>query len=306
MNFFSKFASLLRYPLSIAFLLVLPFFILVRGSVFFYHLGWTGYLALLLASLLTVFVLVIYFIFVDRWYLTQLYVPLSIKISTVAIMILAFNAHGLLIFSKNNVKDPTLISEFTQVHPLLRLAVSTVSYFDGSMIVTDMSRTREDYKSMGLSALENSLHYVQKDNYVHAVDFRTMGRGNIHNWLMEKIFVTLGFNSLRHVGTADHLHISLPIYTHNDLNLGVTERLIFSVAVLKFVDRDVLMSRALRPTWMWEGRATQDDSREGISRVESGTETEQLPRCVRATLAIEQLLRIITPCHENNMTHIYI
>ena len=47
------------------------------------------------------------------------------------------------------------------------------------------------------------------DGYVYAVDLRTQGRSEIRNWALEWLFQLVGFNTLRHVGTADHLHISI-------------------------------------------------------------------------------------------------
>ncbi len=63
---------------------------------------------------------------------------------------------------------------------------------------------------MGLPVYERSLHFEQADGYIHAMDLRTLGRGEWRNRLMELYFRTLGFRTLRHVGTADHLHVSLP------------------------------------------------------------------------------------------------
>jgi hypothetical protein len=45
---------------------------------------------------------------------------------------------------------------------------------------------------------------------VHAVDLRTIGRAEWKNVLLNWYFRSMGFRTLRHVGTADHLHVSLP------------------------------------------------------------------------------------------------
>jgi hypothetical protein len=64
---------------------------------------------------------------------------------------------------------------------------------------------------MGLPVRDQSLHYPQKSGYVHAVDIRTKGRPEWKNKLTEMTFELFGMSTLRHVGTADHLHISLPL-----------------------------------------------------------------------------------------------
>jgi hypothetical protein len=62
---------------------------------------------------------------------------------------------------------------------------------------------------MGLPPAEASLHFEQATGYVHALDLRTRGRPEWRNRAVELGFWALGFHSLRHVGTADHLHLSL-------------------------------------------------------------------------------------------------
>ena len=81
---------------------------------------------------------------------------------------------------------------------------------DRDLLITDMTRKREDYAAMGLPALRQSLHNPQADGYVHAIDLRTRHRAEIRNWLLETYFELMGFHTLRH-GTADHLHVSIPV-----------------------------------------------------------------------------------------------
>jgi hypothetical protein len=64
---------------------------------------------------------------------------------------------------------------------------------------------------MGLPVHDSSLHYAQPDGYVHAVDLRTIGRREVKNRLVQLYFALMGFATLRHVGTADHLHVELPL-----------------------------------------------------------------------------------------------
>ena len=97
------------------------------------------------------------------------------------------------------------------VHPLIRVAASTIILVDDEVMITGLGRTPDDYANMGLPQRENSLHYEQADGFVHAMDLRTVGRSDIRNDLTEFYFKAMGFSTLRHVGTADHLHVSLPI-----------------------------------------------------------------------------------------------
>jgi hypothetical protein len=64
---------------------------------------------------------------------------------------------------------------------------------------------------MGLPVNDGTLHYRQRDGWAHAVDLRTNGRGEVVNRLVELYFRVMGFRTLRHVGTADHLHVELPL-----------------------------------------------------------------------------------------------
>jgi hypothetical protein len=93
----------------------------------------------------------------------------------------------------------------------MRMGASTYLLFDRDAVVTDLERTAEDYLRMGLPVNETSLHFKLEDRYVHAMDLRTIGRSAWRNRLTEMYFQFMGFRSLHHVGTADHLHVSLPI-----------------------------------------------------------------------------------------------
>jgi hypothetical protein len=62
---------------------------------------------------------------------------------------------------------------------------------------------------MGLPVSRESLHYRQADGWVHAVDLRT--HAGLKSLLVQWYFDLMGFDTLRHVGTHDHLHVSLPL-----------------------------------------------------------------------------------------------
>jgi hypothetical protein len=124
-------------------------------------------------------------------------------------MIVFYCGYGLLFLSSVNAKSETVRDYYSSVHPLLRLSLSTAILADREIVVTDAKREPEDYARMGLPLLENSLHFRQDGGYVHAVDLRTIGRAEWKNALLVGYFRVMGFRTLRHVGTADHLHVSL-------------------------------------------------------------------------------------------------
>jgi hypothetical protein len=117
--------------------------------------------------------------------------------------------HGLFYLSGDNFKSENLREEIRKVHPILRLSLSTLIHLDKSLIITDADRRPEDYRKMGLHSKNHSLHYRQKSGYSHAIDLRTNGRNEIRNFLVSAYFRMMGFNTLRHLGTDDHLHVSL-------------------------------------------------------------------------------------------------
>lgn len=129
---------------------------------------------------------------------------------TIALLLMVlYSLQGILFLSSNNLKTSALKNEIREVHPILRLSVSTLAFLDKGLIITDAQRVPEDYRKMGLKQKSHSLHYEQEDGYTHALDLRTNNRNEIRNILMSGYFKMMGMNTLRHVGTADHLHISL-------------------------------------------------------------------------------------------------
>lgn len=204
--------KLIYNVLKIVLLLVLPFVILVRGAVYLHShyelFPWLSILGAMGATFVLIFL-----------YMTFFYGKMTGKIGKsgvlyrrtflAAVLVAGYCGYGLVFLSGANAKHDEVRSEYTELHPILRLGVSTLVFLDGDLIVTDASRVTEDYAKMGLPALKNSLHYKQSNGYVHAVDIRTNGRSNNRNLAIQTYFKLMGFNTLRHVGTGDHLHISL-------------------------------------------------------------------------------------------------
>lgn len=200
--------ELLQGLLRLIAIVALPFVVLVRGAVFFYEYGNVpAWLAVLVAALLTIGLVTLY----ARWLLRKFKgrPPVLLLAKWVALPLVVFYCgFSLLYLSRVNAKSDVR-DYYTTVHPLLRLALSTWILVDDKLVVTDMRRAREDYAKMGLPVNETSLHYRQVDGWVHAVDLRTAKRGWFRNRVTQFYFWAMGFKTLRHVGTADHLHVDL-------------------------------------------------------------------------------------------------
>lgn len=203
---------LLYYLVKIILLLVLPFIFLIRGSVYLHtqHHFYPS-MALLGGIIATMALLVIYFsYFYGR--MTGKFGSFDAlkRRSLLAVVILAvYCINGLLFLSGNNAKTDEVQKEYRSLHPILRLSISTIVYLDKDLILTDASRVPEDYRKMGLKTKRASLHYKQSSGYVHAFDVRTKNQSEVRNFLLKWYFKLMGFNTLRHGGTGDHLHISL-------------------------------------------------------------------------------------------------
>ncbi|WP_138430905.1 hypothetical protein [Fodinibius saliphilus] len=190
---------------------VAPFFLLIRTSVYLYsRYHFDGWLALGGGLLATILLLLCYALFLkirfsSGWRLNR-YVQ-----GAIALLVAAYTLYGLLYFSELNAKTEQVSSYYRSLHPIMRVALSTATLADSDILVTDIQRRPEDYIKMGLPQRKHSLHFVQQDGYVHAVDLRTKGRSEWKNWLLATTLEGLGLESIRHVGTADHLHLYLPL-----------------------------------------------------------------------------------------------
>ncbi|MDH5199075.1 MAG: hypothetical protein OEY20_17670, partial [Gemmatimonadota bacterium] len=190
--------------------IVLPVVVLLRGATFLYlRLGWPTWGAIAGAGGGALGLLTVYAALLSKR-LTGKSRVRFVATWIAAPLVIAYCAHALLFLSRVNAKTEDVRGYYRSLHPTLRLAASTFMILDDRLVVTDIARTPGDYTAMGLPVYDSSLHYRHADGYVHAVDLRTIGRGAVRNWLTEQYFRALGFRTLRHVGTADHLHVSLP------------------------------------------------------------------------------------------------
>ncbi len=192
-------------PVAVA----LPFILLVRLSTWLYVVKqMNGWMALILSALAAALILGAVVWVVGR----KLGGKPGFKVVRFTALILIVYCVYLLVFiSVSNVKTEDLQATYRHLHPVLRVALSTLVLLDGHVVVTDTERVPEDYRAMGLSSRASSFHFEQEDGYVHAVDLRTRGRTRLQNLMTKVYFDLMGLSTLRHTGTADHLHVSLPL-----------------------------------------------------------------------------------------------
>jgi hypothetical protein len=202
-------AALFVATLAVA--LLLPFVALVRLSVYFYAVvGVASWTALALAALAVVALLFVYVLVLRLRFQRKLGVPKVVR-RALMIVVAAYLAYALIYLSGTNAKTEEIRSAYAVLSPLLRVATGTVLLVDRDAVVTDTGRRREDYIAWGLPVNEASLHFEQDDGFVHAVDLRTVGRPEWRSRTLAAYYWAMGFRTLRHVGTADHLHVSLPV-----------------------------------------------------------------------------------------------
>lgn len=189
------------------------FILMLRGSISLYYAhGFNVWLTLAIFSFLALILLLIYMLVAvrkiwGRWLLS--YTLLKGKSIVALLILLGCYVYVWNQFSDGHAKSPLVYGEAHQLHPFLTLSVSTFLIVDRGLVVTDIARMPDDYAAMGLRTNDRSLHFAQEDGYVYAVDIRTNGRSEIRNALVKAFFYAMGFNTIRHTGSADHLHISL-------------------------------------------------------------------------------------------------
>ena len=202
---------LLRLAATLLIAAVLPFLVLVRLSVFLYgQTGWGSWGAVLGSATATGLLLSCYVWWFRIRRQGRLTVPRA-ALKTIAILVGAYLLYALVYLSSAQAKSDAVRGEFRGLHPVMRVAVSTLLIADRSALVTDLGRSEADYRAWGLPVNEASLHFEQDNGWVHAVDLRTVGRPEWRNRVLHLYFWGMGFRTLRHMGTADHLHVSLPV-----------------------------------------------------------------------------------------------
>lgn len=202
---------ILFWTLMILGMSILPFFILIRTSVFLnLSYGWNGWLALSGGIFATVLLLLFYIFFLFRK-VSNKKLLLRFSLGGVGALVLAFCFYGLMYLSSVNAKSEDIREVYRSMHPILRVAIATTTLADNNLVVTDIQRQPEDYAAMGIPVNQSSLHFPQETGYVHAIDLRTIGRHEFRNFVLRNSLEFMGLKTIRHVGTADHLHVSLPV-----------------------------------------------------------------------------------------------
>lgn len=197
--------------LKVAAMVALPFIVYVRSSVGLYSSGGLSpWLSVLGAATVTVALVSVYAAWLSRRFKGRARarsIMQWVALPTAG----AWCLYSLLYLSSGNAKSEEVRGYYRSLHPVLRVAVATAILGDGDMVITDMRRVASDYTRMGLPINDRTKHYEQKNGWVHAVDLRTMGRSKVRNAAVKFYFSLMGFQTLRHVGTADHLHVQLPV-----------------------------------------------------------------------------------------------
>lgn len=201
-------SALTLATLRLVVIVALPFIVLVRGAVLLHQrYGLGAWLALGGSGVGTLVVLTLYGGWVSRRFTSRArWGPVAKWIA--APLVVCYCGFGLLYLSRMNAKTEEVRAVYAATHPLLRIALATLILVDRDALITDLAREPDDYARMGLPANPRSLHYRQSDGWVHAVDLRTVQRP-VASWLVSGYFHAMGFSTLRHSGTADHLHVEL-------------------------------------------------------------------------------------------------
>lgn len=194
--------------LKLLLLVSLPFVLYVRTGVALYGRGAPSWLAILVGTLVTIALVAAYAVWLSRRMSGSARIRSVAKWIAVP-LVASWALYSLVYLANANAKSDDVRAHYTSLHPVLRAALSTIILVNSDLVITDMARRPEDYARMGLAVNNRTRHYEQADGWVHAVDLRTVGRSEIENRAVQLYFWAMGFSTLRHVGTADHLHVQL-------------------------------------------------------------------------------------------------
>jgi hypothetical protein len=200
--------ALLRASIKALAVIALPFLVYVRASVYLYRHGAHPWIAIIASAILTFGVVFGLIILVARRFRQRARVRMVVSWAALP-LVFTWCIYAAFYLSRVNIKSNDVRAYYSAVNPILRVALSTIVLVDPDLVVTDMGRVARDYRRMGLPVNDRTKHYRQRDGWVHAVDLRTRGHGEIRNRAVQLYFWSMGFDTLRHVGTADHLHVQL-------------------------------------------------------------------------------------------------
>lgn len=194
-----------------ALIIALPFLVYVRTAVGLYSQGgMSPILSVVGAGMVTAALLTAYAAWLSRRFKGRARANSILRWVAIPTLV-AWCVYSLMYLASANAKSVEVRREYRSLHPVLRLAVATAIMGDGNLVLTDSRRVAGDYGRMGLPVNQRTKHFEQKNGWVHAVDLRTNGRSEIRNRAVQAYFSAMGFQTLRHVGTADHLHVQLVV-----------------------------------------------------------------------------------------------
>ncbi len=110
------------------FLLLLPFILLIRVAVGMHEqYAWNGWLALLVSGSVTSLIVLIYFSFLYSKITGKVgdWMAFKRRAYAAGFLVFAFAAYGLFYISGENMKHREIRSEYRELHPILRMSVST-------------------------------------------------------------------------------------------------------------------------------------------------------------------------------------
>lgn len=203
--------AVLRWMTVGAAMATLPLLILVRLSAWFYSdFGLWPWIAVAGGVLSATLVFVIVTLLLIKRASGRIHAPRYFKRAILGLAVV-YTGYSALFVSAGNVKNEQVKATYTSLHPSLRMTLSTWMLADSRLVITDVERRAEDYDQMGVPRNEASLHFITPSGYVHAVDLRTIDRPEWRNFVATLYFKVMGFRALRHSGSADHLHVSIPV-----------------------------------------------------------------------------------------------
>lgn len=183
--------------------------VFVRAAVEFYRAGYGTTTTIICAAVVVLVAMSLLAVPLSR-HITGRRARFTVILRWVGIpVVVLWSAYSLFYLSQANAKTPGVRAAYTSLHPVLRLAVSSAIVADGDLVVTDAKRSAADYRRMNLPVFERTMHYPQPDSWVHAIDVRTIGHNGVRNFALAWYFRAVGLRVVRHVGTADHLHVEL-------------------------------------------------------------------------------------------------
>ncbi|VAW81354.1 hypothetical protein MNBD_GAMMA12-1533 [hydrothermal vent metagenome] len=270
--------------LGILLLMVLPLLVLIKGTAMSYYAEMSYLLSLFIGGFAAFIVLLTYMIAIDRVAGRQIFFSIWVKLSVAALCVMSFVLYSMYVLNDENVKNRRIASQYTQTHPVLRLGLQSWSLFDRSLVITDIARSHSFYRRHRMRTYYRSLHFPQKhlDGKVYALDIRTKGRGKFRNWITQVVFRMMGFGTLRHTGTADHLHIELRLRKSDKQKIAFATRKIRNRNRANRKKRQNLLAekRRVRQQLLRKLRTVKSQNERRLSEIEREKQNQGLEKSI--------------------------